>query len=89
MSEMAEYVLAHHERLDGSGYPKKLKGDEIPLQSRIITIADSFDAMVSERSYKDSLTKEEAIEELKRNVNIQFSKELVDVFVEVIQQEDI
>ncbi|MDD3416349.1 MAG: diguanylate cyclase [Lachnospiraceae bacterium] len=89
MSEMAEYVLAHHERLDGSGYPKKLKGDEIPLQSRIIAIADSFDAMVSERSYKDSLTKEEAIEELKRNVNIQFSKELVDVFVEVIQQEDI
>lgn len=85
MSEMAEYVLAHHERLDGSGYPKKLKGDEIPLQSRIIAIADSFDAMVSERSYKDSLTKEEAIEELKRNVNIQFSKELVDVFVEVIQ----
>jgi len=51
MSEMAQYVLLHHEKWDGSGYPKSLKGEEIPLQSRIIAVADAYDAMTSERTY--------------------------------------
>ena len=54
MSDMAEFILAHHERWDGKGYPKGLKGEQIPLQSRIIAIADAYDAMTSERSYRNA-----------------------------------
>lgn len=84
MSDMARYVLAHHERWDGRGYPKGLAGDDIPLQSRIITIADSYDAMVSERSYRGALTKEFAIGELKRGKGTQFDSRLVNVFIEEV-----
>lgn len=84
MSEMAEYVLAHHERFDGMGYPKKLKGEQIPLQSRIITIADSYDAMVSERSYRGALSEETAIHELEVNAGTQFDAKLVKVFIEKV-----
>lgn len=82
LSEMAEYVLDHHERWDGKGYPRGLKGEEIPLEARIIAIADTYDAMVSERSYRSALSKEFAVEELIRNKGTQFSPELVTVFVE-------
>jgi diguanylate cyclase (GGDEF)-like protein/PAS domain S-box-containing protein len=81
MAEMAEYVLAHHERWDGMGYPKGLKGIEIPLLSRIIAIADTYDAMTSDRSYRDALSKEAAIEELQMCAGIQFDPEIVDVFI--------
>ncbi|WP_331681653.1 HD domain-containing phosphohydrolase [Romboutsia sp.] len=84
MSEMAEYVLAHHERWDGMGYPKGLKGKEISLQSRIITIVDSYDAMISERSYRNALPEEVAIEELKINAGLQFDPELIKVFIEKV-----
>ena len=84
MSEMAEYVLAHHERWDGMGYPKGLKGEEISLQSRIIAIADSYDAMITERSYHNALSEEVAIEELKINAGLQFDPELIRVFIEKV-----
>jgi HD-GYP domain-containing protein (c-di-GMP phosphodiesterase class II) len=84
MSEMAEYVLAHHERWNGKGYPKGLKEDEIPFVSRIIAIADVYDAMTSERSYRCALTKEVALEELQKNAGIQFDTELVSVFIEKV-----
>lgn len=84
MSEMAEYVLAHHERWNGTGYPKKLEGTEIPMQSRIIAIADTYDAMISERSYRKALPEEVAIEELKVNAGIQFDAELVKIFIEKV-----
>jgi diguanylate cyclase (GGDEF)-like protein/PAS domain S-box-containing protein len=84
MSEMSEYVLAHHERWDGIGYPKGLKGEEIPLQSRIITIADSYDAMISERSYRNALPEEVAIKELKINEGIQFDPRLIRLFIEKV-----
>lgn len=82
MSEMSEYVLAHHERWDGKGYPKGLKGEEIPFQSRIINIADSYDAMTSERAYGSALSEEGAIEELQKNSGTQFDPELVKVFIQ-------
>lgn len=84
MTEIAQYVLYHHERWDGSGYPKGLKGDEIPFVSRIITIADSYDAMTSERSYRSALSEEVATQELQKNVGIQFDAELVSVFIEKV-----
>ncbi len=74
-------VGAHHERLDGSGYPYGLKGDAIPIEARIITIADSFDAMTSARHYRASLGYEKAVEELQKFSGIQFDAALVDAFI--------
>lgn len=84
MTKIAEYVLAHHEKWDGSGYPKGLKGEEIPLKSRIVAIADSYNAMLSERSYRKPLTEEAAIKELKVNAGTQFDPKLVKVFIEEV-----
>jgi diguanylate cyclase (GGDEF)-like protein len=84
MAEMAQYVLAHHERWDGTGYPKGLKKKEIPLKSRIIAIADAFDAMISDRAYRSALSKEAAVEELVKNAGTQFDPELVKIFIEKV-----
>ena len=84
MSETAKYVLAHHEKWDGTGYPKGLKGKEIPIQSRIIAIADSYEAMSSERNYCNALSEKDAIEELKKNAGIQFDPEIVRIFIEEV-----
>ncbi|WP_084145887.1 HD domain-containing phosphohydrolase [Anaerovorax odorimutans] len=81
LSEMAEYVLSHHERWDGKGYPKGLKKEEIPFESRIISIVDTYDAMTSERSYRKAMDEEFAIEELKKNAGLQFDPKLVNVFI--------
>lgn len=84
MTHIAEYVLAHHERWDGKGYPKGLRGEEIPLKSRIIAIADSYSAMLSERSFRKQLTEEEAIKELKVNSGTQFDPKLVKIFIQEV-----
>ncbi|HKL58793.1 MAG TPA: HD domain-containing phosphohydrolase [Sphaerochaeta sp.] len=82
MAGLAGYVLAHHERFDGKGYPKGLKGFEIPLQSRIVAIADAFDAMTAERTYRKSVTPEDAAKELKKHAGTQFDPALARTFVE-------
>ncbi len=84
MHKVAPLTLAHHERWDGKGYPNGLKGEEIPFLARIISIADSYDAMTSTRSYRTSLTRQEAIAELRRNAGKQFDPELVDLFIDKV-----
>lgn len=80
----AEYVLYHHERWDGTGYPQKLKGADIPQPARMIAIADSYVAMTSDRAYKQALSPSEAIKELFACSGTQFDPELVPIFVEKV-----
>jgi putative nucleotidyltransferase with HDIG domain len=82
--ELASIVIAHHEKWDGSGYPNGLKGEEIPLKARIITVADAYDAMTSERSYRKPLGEDAAIEELKKCSGTQFDPKIVDVFLNLV-----
>jgi HD-GYP domain-containing protein (c-di-GMP phosphodiesterase class II) len=79
---VAESVLHHHERWDGGGYPSGLSGSSIPLGARIIFVADAFDAMTSERVYRDKLSDEDALEELQRCAGEQFDPEVVDAFAD-------
>lgn len=78
----AEIVLAHHERIDGKGYPNGTRGEMIPLQSRILSIADSYDAMTCERTYKRTMTEHEACKELVKHSDRQFDRYLARVFIE-------
>jgi putative nucleotidyltransferase with HDIG domain len=78
-------ILHHHERYDGGGYPKGLKGEEIPLEARILAIADAFAAMTSTRSFSPAISQEEAVEEIKRGAGTQFDPHLVEVFLSVVQ----
>ncbi len=83
-SELAQFVLNHHEKWDGSGYPNGLKGEAIQLEARIICVADAYDAMTSDRSYRKGLTREEAIKELTRCSGTQFDPNIVDILVNQI-----
>ena len=78
-------ILHHHERFDGKGYPSKLKGEEIPYLTRILSVADSFDAMTSNRPYKHSMGFDNAFEELKKCSGTQFDPDIVNAFVETIE----
>lgn len=88
-SEIADYILAHHERWDGKGYPKGLRGTDIPVYSRIISIADSFDAMTSNRSYRQAMSLDQAKREIVMNSNIQFDPSIVKIFIDIIDDEQI
>ncbi|QRN84764.1 PAS domain S-box protein [Clostridia bacterium] len=81
---IANYILAHHERWDGSGYPRGLCGEEIPLLSRILAVADAYDAMTEDRVYRKALPKEVAIEEIRKNAGTQFDPHVVRIFMESI-----
>jgi diguanylate cyclase (GGDEF)-like protein/PAS domain S-box-containing protein len=83
-SEIAVYILEHHERWDGQGYPKGIRGNNISIQARIIAITDSYDAMTSDRVYCKALNIEEAIEEIKKCAGTQFDPNIAKVFVEEV-----
>ncbi len=90
--DLAEGVLSHHERWDGTGYPKKLRGSRIPIAARIVSIADSFDAITHRRRYRDGRTNSEAAEMIAEGRGTQFDPDLTDLFLfppvfETIQQE--
>ncbi len=82
LAEMADLILKHHEHWDGSGYPKGLKGEAIPMECRIFAIADAYDAMTSYRQYRPGLSREEALAILKECAGTQFQPALVDLFLE-------
>ncbi len=86
LAPAAEIVLAHHERFDGSGYPRGLAGDQVPLGARIFMIADAFDAMTSDRVYRAALPIEQALAEILRNSGTQFDPTAVRAFLTIYQQ---
>lgn len=83
-TDISNQVLEHHEFYDGTGYPKGLKGEEISLQGRILSICDAYDAMTGPRPYKSPISREEALEELRRCKGTQFDPYLVDVFIDKV-----
>ena len=84
IENVADGALYHHERYDGSGYANGLKGEEIPLNARIIGIADAFDAMTANRVYRKKLDLVFVFEELKKGRGTQFDPKLVDILLELI-----
>ena len=80
-------MLHHHERYDGTGYPAAQRGDDITLESRIIAVADAFEAMTGERPYHSSLSPEQALEELQRHSGSQFDGRCVDALVQAVAED--
>jgi putative nucleotidyltransferase with HDIG domain len=83
LREAIPYVLYHHERWDGTGYPSGKRGEEIPVEARVLAIADAFDAMTSDRPYRNALSREEALAEVERCAGTQFDPKIARVFLEV------
>lgn len=88
LEHIAEYILYHHERWDGTGYPKGLKGDQIPIVSRILSIADAFDAMTEDRVYRKALSKNDAIKEIEGNAGTQFDPNIAKLFLRILREKD-
>ncbi len=80
LADVGKIILHHHERFGGNGYPHGLRGQEIPVGSRIVSIADAYDAMIQDRPYKRAIGHDDALAELRRHAGMQFDPELVDVF---------
>ncbi len=89
LSEAIQGVKYHHEHYDGSGYPEGLKGEQIPLVASIIAVADSFDAMTTDRPYRKGLDKDKAVEEIKRCSNTQFNPIVADAFIELFKEGEV
>ena len=83
--DIAQIILSHHERIDGTGYPNKLSGDEIPFLAKVLTLCDCFDAIVSKRPYKNETTVEIGIDQIKKGINTQFDKELANKFIKFVK----
>ena len=89
LASLADDILSHHERWDGTGYPRGLKGSDIPLASRIISITDAYDVMTHDRPYRKAISKVEAIAEIKRCSGTQFDPELIIKFSEIMEKENL
>ena len=87
LEDASLYALHHHENMDGTGYPARLKGPDIPLVSRIISVIDAYDAMVSNRCYRKGLPHAEAVSRLLASSGTQFDSEVVQAFIPIAEQE--
>jgi HD-GYP domain-containing protein (c-di-GMP phosphodiesterase class II) len=81
LHDIAAWVIAHHERVDGCGYPRRVAGEEIPVEARILAVADAYEAMIADRPYRDGLQPESAREELIRCAGTQFDPAVVEAFL--------
>jgi putative nucleotidyltransferase with HDIG domain len=88
LDDVREWILCHHERPDGLGYPRGLVGDEIPLGARILAVADAYEAMTTDRVYRRSIGRWRAREELRRNAGTQFDEAVVAAFLRVLERDD-
>ena len=86
IEHVEEGALYHHERYDGKGYPRGLKGEDIPLLGRILAVCDSFDAMTTKRTYKEAMSIDYAISELEHNKGTQFDPKLAEAFIELLKE---
>jgi HD-GYP domain-containing protein (c-di-GMP phosphodiesterase class II) len=84
---VAEYILAHHERWDGTGYPNGMAGETIPLLSRILAVADAYDAMTQDRVYHKAIAQKDALAEIQQNAGTQFDPNVVEVFLRIMEEE--
>jgi len=87
LNKLTPIILHHHERYGGGGYPDGLRGDDIPLLARVLAVADSYEAMTSERAYRPALTKDQAIQELRRCSGEQFDPMIVEIFLSILEAE--
>ncbi|MEA2373808.1 MAG: hypothetical protein QOD53_271, partial [Thermoleophilaceae bacterium] len=87
LDDIGEWVLAHHERPDGQGYPNGLAGHSIPLEARILAAADAYEAMTSDRVYRPAMTPQAAREELRRCSGTQFDEQVVDAFLSLLERD--
>lgn len=84
MADLAQYVLLHHERYDGKGYPKKLRGKDIPEFARIISVVDAYDTMTNDTAYRKRMSIGEAVSELRKNAGTQFDPEIIDIMIRIL-----
>ena len=87
VAEIIPIIEKHHENWDGSGYPQKLSGDEIPISSQIVLLVDSYSALTNQRSYRPARTKAEAISTIKRDAGKKWNADLVSEFIEMMKDE--
>jgi HD-GYP domain-containing protein (c-di-GMP phosphodiesterase class II) len=88
LADIAEWVRAHHERVDGSGYPDGLAGDAIPVEARVLAVADAYEAMTADRPYRASIGPDAAEAELRRGAGTQFDSDVVDALLEAVADGD-
>jgi diguanylate cyclase (GGDEF)-like protein/putative nucleotidyltransferase with HDIG domain len=88
LNDIRDWILAHHERPDGRGYPSALRGEEIPLEARILAVGDAYEAMTSDRVYRESIGADAARAELRRWAGTQFDAQIVEVFLRVLERDE-
>lgn len=87
LAAVADLILSHHERWDGKGYPRSLKGEEIPIACRILSVVDAYDAMTNDRVYRKAMTSHDAIQEIRKNMEKQFDPQIAELFIEILAKE--